>query len=341
LSRASVLRSAVLAASVVLAVTGCSLKSPSSSSDSAADDFPQRAIHLQSVVPAGSVFDVYARALADASASCKCFDQPVVVDDLAGSGSPGVVQVLSAANDGYTMGIASMSHLLAQPVLNPGLPYKNANDYEPVMDAVSVYDSLAVPANSPYKSIEDLVAAGKANPGKIRYGAGGGLGSLPQLVMVQLEQATGAKYTVVPFASSALGIAALLGGQIDAIVATTADLSQHAKAGTMRVLGTFAPERDTGFDNVPTFKEKGIDVTLSSFYILFAPKGTPAAIVDKLYQGFKKASETPTFKAFADKSGYKVLDLKDPAATRTMLLERGQQVEKLLTDLNLAGSAKK
>jgi tripartite-type tricarboxylate transporter receptor subunit TctC len=322
------LRHLVLA-SILTASTlsGCSLQSASQSPQST---FPERSIHLTSIVPAGGAIDTIARALAGAST----FTQPVIVDDLPGSGPPGVSQILQAAPDGYTVGITGVSVLMIPPLTTSGLPYKTPADYTPVMEVMTTTFVLAVGNDSPWRTIEDFLAYAKSHPHDIRTGVGGGLASLGNMEIAQLQQKSQVAITTVPFATNSAAVVAVLGKVINAAVVNPRDVLQFVQNKTMRVLGVFEQARNPVFPDVPTFKERNIDITLGSYIVLFTPKGTGQPVVQALYNGFRKAAQSDSFSTFLTTSGYR-LELKDPIAIKQQMAADSKLFGQLVPTMNL------
>lgn len=177
--------------------------------------------------------------------------------------------------------------------------YNPLKDFEFVIGLSNFTFAVAVLADSPYKTIEDLIAAGKANPGKLTSGSTG-QGGTGHLILIQMEQASGAKFTQVPFKGGPDTIAALLGKHIDFITDATT-FAPLADEGRVRILALATEQPNPRFKGVPTLREKGIDAVGWSPYGILAPKGTPREIIMTLHDAFKKAVDDPAHQLFLDK----------------------------------------
>jgi tripartite-type tricarboxylate transporter receptor subunit TctC len=156
---------------------------------------------------------------------------------------------------------------------------------------------LAVRADSPYKSVAELIAAAKQKPGAIPFGSSGNYGTM-HVPMEMLSQATGAKMLHVPFTGAGPAIVALLGGQVDAIATGPSTVTGHVHGGKVRVLATWGEGgRHPAFPDVPTLKELGYDVQFSQWTGLFVPAGTPEPAIARLREAARAAVQDPAFKA--------------------------------------------
>jgi tripartite-type tricarboxylate transporter receptor subunit TctC len=262
----------------------------------AAQQYPDRPVTAIVGYPAGGLADVTLRALLEQMK--KKFPKGVAVVNRPGAGgSIGSTEAVQAKADGYTFALVPISNLVIQPQLN-ALPYKTPDDYIPVINLVSWYPMLAVKADAPWKTVQELVAAAKASPGKLRVGSPGE-GTSSHLNLEELMRASGAKLTHVPFAGWAEGSPALLGGHIEAIVAQPGEVRPQVEAKRMRVLCVFQPTRNAHFPDAPTCKEAGFDVHNGAQFLLILPKGTPPEAVRFLHDAAKAAIEDPTFASFA------------------------------------------
>lgn len=255
-----------------------------------ANAYPNKPIEVVVPASAGGGTDVVARAFAEVAT--KSLGQSVVVNNKPGaSGLIGMQDVLNAKADGYKlcMGITELSIL---PHL--GLMKFTHNDFRPVallnMDASAV----TVHADSPYKTIEDFIAAAKARPGTLNVGNSGN-GSVWHLAAIGLEQKTGAKFTHVPFQGGNPGVLALLAKQLDAVTVSAGEVAAHVQAGKLRLLAVMGDKRAAMFPDAPTLKEKGIDFTVAGWRGLLAPKGTPDDVVSVLRNAARQASSQPRF----------------------------------------------
>jgi tripartite-type tricarboxylate transporter receptor subunit TctC len=209
------------------------------------------------------------------------------------AGSVAVTELVRSQPDGYTFILTPHSALVIAAQLQD-LAYKTPDDYLPFINLVSYYPMIAVRSESPYKHIKELVADAKAKPGQIRVGSPGE-GTSSHLNLEEFMRLAGIKMIHAPFQGWGHSSPALLGGHIDALVAQPGELKGQVDGKRMRVLIAFQPNRHPVFPDVPTAKELGWDVANGVWYLLMAPKGTPAAVVKYLHDAAKEAIEDPKF----------------------------------------------
>jgi tripartite-type tricarboxylate transporter receptor subunit TctC len=253
---------------------------------SARADFPEREISLIVNYGAGGTTDVTARVLAKGME--KPLGKPVVVINKPGAeGTIGPAFLAVQKPDGYTVGVVTYSTVAIQPHLRD-LPY-TIRDFEFIAGYGRFRYGVVVRADSPYKSIDDLVRAAKGGKG-IFFGAP----SAPNnLAMFELGRKTGAKFEQAPYKSGSETVIALLGGQVEAIVQNPSDVIAHIRDGKLRLLASASPVRWREFPNVATLKEAGYDVEIDSWLGVAVPKGTPREIVAKLQQAVAAAMKDP------------------------------------------------
>jgi len=259
-----------------------------------AAQYPEKPVTLLAGYPPGGLVDVVSRLVAEGMKP-KFPKGLNVVNRPGAAGSVAVAEAARAAPDGYTFVLTPHSALVIAPQLQD-LAYKTPDDYDPFINLVAYYPMIAVRAESEYKTIEDLVADAKQNPGKLRVGSPGE-GTSSHLNLEEFMRLSGAKMIHVPFQGWGQSSPALLGGHIEALVAQPGELRGAVEGKRMRVLVNFRPERLKTFADVPTAKERGWDVHNGVWYMLMAPKGTPAAVQKHLHDAAKAAIEDPKFAA--------------------------------------------
>jgi tripartite-type tricarboxylate transporter receptor subunit TctC len=231
--------------------------------------------------------------------------------------------------DGYTFILTPHSALVIAAQLQD-LAYKTPDDYLPLINLVSYYPMIAVRTESPYKSAQDLVADAKAKPGEVRVGSPGE-GTSSHLNLEEFMRQAGIKVIHAPFQGWAHSSTAVLGGHIDAVVAQPGELKGQVDGKRMRVLIAFQPSRHPVFPDVPTAKELGWDVANGVWYLLMAPKGTPAPVARYLHDAAKEAIEDPKFAKLMAERGIDVdyrpgnvlhRDLWREYKTHTQILQR-------------------
>jgi len=264
----------------------------------AAAQYPDRPVTMLAGYPPGGLVDVVSRLVAEGM-KAKYPAGLNVVNRPGAAGSLAVAEITRAKPDGYTIVLTPQSALVIAAQMQD-LAYKTPDDYDPVINLVAYYPMIAVRTESPYKTAQDLVADAKAKPGAIRVGSPGE-GTSSHLNLEEFMRVTGTKMTHVPFQGWGQSSPALLGGHIEAVVAQPGELKGQVDGKRMRVLVNFTPKRHPVFPDVPTSKELGWDVSNGVWYMLLAPKGTPAAVVRHIHDAAKAAIEDPKFTA--DMSG--------------------------------------
>jgi tripartite-type tricarboxylate transporter receptor subunit TctC len=257
-----------------------------------AAQYPERPVTLLAGYPAGGLVDIVARLLVEGMKP-RFSKGLVVVTRPGAAGSVAVAELTRSQPDGYTIILTPHSALVIAAQLNE-LAYKTPDDYAPFMNVISYYPMLAVRAESPYKSARDLVADAKQNPGRIKVGSPGE-GTSSHLNLEELMHQAGVRMIHVPYQGWGHSSPALLGAHIDALVAQPGELKGQVDGKRMRVLLGFQPNRHPVFPDVPTAKELGWDVANGVWFLLMAPKGTPAAVTRYLHDAAKAAVEDARF----------------------------------------------
>jgi tripartite-type tricarboxylate transporter receptor subunit TctC len=265
---------------------------------SAAAQYPDRPVTMLAGYPPGGLVDVVSRLVAE-NMKAKYPAGLNVVNRPGAAGSLAVAEVTRAKPDGYTIVLTPQSALVIAAQMQD-LAYKTPDDYDPVINLVAYYPMIAVRTESPYKTAQDMVADAKAKPGAVRVGSPGE-GTSSHLNLEEFMRVTGTKMTHVPFQGWGQSSPALLGGHIEAVVAQPGELKGQVDGKRMRVLVNFTPKRHPVFPDVPTAKELGWDVSNGVWYMLLAPKGTPASVMRHIHDAAKAAIEDPKFTA--DMSG--------------------------------------
>lgn len=257
-----------------------------------AADYPTRPIEIVVPSAAGGGTDVMARLYAEAAK--KLVPQPFVVSNKPGaSGGIGMTEVARALPDGYKIGVI-ISELAIIPHLN--MTKTTTTDFIPIARLNGDPGLIAVRNDSPYKSIDDLLAAARTKPGELSMGNAGS-GSIWHLAAAAVEQKTGVRFNHVPFQGSAPSVLALVGGHVDAIAVSPAEIGSHVAAGNIRVLVSMGERRSPApYDKVATFKEKGVDLVFGTWRGLGVPLKTSPEIVKYLRDATRKIGEDQAFK---------------------------------------------
>jgi tripartite-type tricarboxylate transporter receptor subunit TctC len=255
-----------------------------------AQAYPNRPIRLVVPYPPGGASDLHARHL---TAKLTDLSQPVVVENRVGAGGNVAFDyVAKAAPDGYTLlwGAGSMT---VAPAITAKLPFDVVNDYAPISLVVVVQNVLMVPAGSPAKTVPELIAAAKAQPGKLNY-ASSGAGAIPHLSMELLKSLAGVDITHIPYKGDAPALVDLIAGRTDMYFATIAGGIQHIRSGKVRALAVSAKKRAATLPDVPTLDEAGVPgYEVVSWFGVLAPAGTPRDIVNLMHAQIAKAVAQP------------------------------------------------
>jgi len=259
--------------------------------------FPDKPLELTVLFGAGSAADLLARKLADLAG--RDLGQPVAVVNRTGAGGAlGYTYVKSQSADGYALVWNSNSVSTAYHAGNMKLDY---SAFAGVAALTTEPVSLAVKADAPWKDIRELLAHAKAHPGQVRVG-NSGRGSFTHLVAVALENRAGVKLTHVPFGRE-LAVTTVLGDKIEASVQLPAEIAAQITGRQVRVLGVSGDKRLTSLPDVPTLKESGVDLTMTLWRGVAAPKGTPQAAIARLERAFTQAAQSAEFRDFATRMG--------------------------------------
>jgi tripartite-type tricarboxylate transporter receptor subunit TctC len=304
------LSTCVLAGGLSLGLAGTAL----------AQNYPNKPITMVVPFPPGGVADTVGRPMAEAMA--RYLKQPVVVENRAGAGGGvGMGAVARAQPDGYTI-LMALSSLVVLPeadkILNRN-PLFTVDQLAPIARVTGDPTVLVVRADSPWKTYAEFIAYARSNPGKITFGSSGNYGTM-HIPMEQLKIATDTSMLHVPYTGAGPAIQGMLSKQVDALSSGPASVAQHIQAGSMRALAHWGDGRLALLPDVPSFKELNVQIGYSQWSGVFAPAGTPEAVINQLRDAVKFAlndqrtldalrnagtsfmhMDAPEFKAFVDK----------------------------------------
>ena len=252
--------------------------------------------------PPGGSTDVLGRAVAQKLGGT--LGTNVIVDNRAGAtGTIGAAYVAKSAPDGYTLLGTSIGPQAIAPHLMGKLPYDPIGGFAPVITIGTIPHILVVGANQPYRSVADLLAAAKAQPGKLAF-ASGGTGTILQMQGELMAQQTGTRFIHVPYKGDTPALQDTLGEQVNFMFAPAAAALPHVQSGRLRALAVTSAARLKALPDVPTMGEAGLkDFVVEQWQAVFAPAGTPAPIVDRLNRDINAALKTADVVALADKLG--------------------------------------
>jgi len=263
--------------------------------------WPTKPVTLMVPFAPGGTTDIVARPFAQAFS--EEFGQSFVVDNRAGAGGTLAAGIAArAAPDGYTLFVATVAHTMATSLYKQ-LPYDFEKDFVPITTLASVPNILIVNPSVPAKSVQELVAYAKANPGKLSYGSAGN-GSTEHLSAELFKSMTGVDMLHIPYKGGAPMMADLIGGQIQLAIETSGSATPHIRAGKVRALAVTTATRSSAFPELPTLTESGLKgYEVTTWYAILAPKGTPSEITARLYNAVVKILKTPDMKQRLDQFG--------------------------------------
>lgn len=292
-----------LAAVLVLAAAPVFSPTPSS-----AQDYPARPVTLIVPFPAGGRTDVIGRIVAQNLQAVLA--RPVAVVNKPGASSVlGANEVAEAKPDGYTLGFFSTSAVTAQYTVPTPLSLKN---YELIAIINADPAALAVADKAPWPTLRDLVADARKKPGTLRIGMIPGASA--QIFAAGFARAAGLDLINVPFKGDSDGAVALAGGHIELHVAVPVSYKSLVESKKVRVLAVAADARSPLYDDAPTFRENGVELTIGAFHGVYAPKGTPAAVIDKLAGALQAAAASRELNERMNDVGAAVVFLKGEEA---------------------------
>ncbi|MFI7673181.1 tripartite tricarboxylate transporter substrate binding protein [Actinophytocola sp. NPDC049390] len=318
MSARSVRRGVALVAIIALLATACGRPGQGGG-------YPARDVQVVVPYPAGSAIDATARALVDViNKQGELGKRLQVVNKEGGAGSVGTTAVLTAKPDGHTIGILPDGPLTL-------IPHTEEVSYDPgkvtVLSEVTTSPVLfAVPGDSPYQDVADLVAAAKADPGTITMGDGPLNYAIPAQ---KFEQLTDTRFKHIKFDGDQATTTALLGGNVDVGVMQLAGATAQLKSGKLRVLGIASTDPVDLAPDVPTFGAQDVDLDWAAYNVVVAPAGLPSDVEKKLADVFDAAVHSVEFTDAARELGLVVSGL-DGASARNRLTDKSGEAEKLL-----------
>lgn len=263
-----------------------------------AQAWPAKPVKIVVPYPPGGAVDVVTRKMA--AKLQEQTGQTFFVENKAGAtGTIGIAGVVQSPADGYTL-VANDTTYALLPHIFRKLPFDHANSLEPVAAFVFAPMGVVVKAESKFKNLSDLIAAGKAEPQKVSYGTGGA-GTMPHFATEALGISTGVNFLHVPFKGAGEATMAVLSGTIDFQIASTPGVMGNVKGAKVRLLAVSGARRLSGLPDVPTFAEAGVrNFGVINFTGFWAPKGTPAAVTQRLQKEIATAMASADMRSYAD-----------------------------------------
>ena len=293
---------------------------------SAAAPFPNKPLKIIVTAAPGGTTDIATRQLSDVLS--KELGQTVVVENKAGGAGIIALQALVAAPaDGYTMAMGNIGTNAINYSLYKSLPYK-VEDMEPITVVLATPNVLVVNTDFPAKTVAELIAMAKANPGKYSF-ASSGRGQSIHMSGELLRVQAGIDIFHVPYKGAGPALADLLAGQVNMMVDNLPSSMQYIKAGKLRALAVTSRTRVAELPDVPTMMQAGFpNFEVTAWFGLFGPAGTPKPVIDKLYAAVKKSLETPEIKQrWKDLGGWSVGDT--PANTKVFIAAEKKKWEQV------------
>jgi tripartite-type tricarboxylate transporter receptor subunit TctC len=291
-------------------------------------DYPVKTIRLIVPLAAASAVDNAARIVAQRMS--ESMGQPIVIENQPGaSGLIGAERVAKASADGYTLGAFNDSILTMVPNMYEKMSWDPVRDFEPVSLVGTIEWGLIAGNDTPYKSVADLVAGAKANPGKIDYGSGGN-GSPQHVAMALLASTAGISLQHVPYKGATQAAVGVAAGEVPVSMQGLGTAAGLVRAGKLRLIGVSTPARLAAFPDVPTISESGLPgFEFRSWFVVVAPAGTPRAIVAKLNAEIRKAIADPAVREKLIQQGFTVVG-SSPEELGAMTREQLARYAKLM-----------
>jgi len=294
-------------------------------------DFPDKPVRLIVPFAPGGGTDLIARTLAGGMQ--QALGQPVIVENKPGGGTViGSDMVAKSAPDGYTLVVATFAHAV-NPSLLQKLPFDTNKAFAPVILLGRGPNVLVVRAESPYKSVNDVIIAAKANPGKLTY-ASQGKGTSAHLAGEMFANLAKVEMLHIPYRGAGPAITDLLGGSVDMIFGTAAAVSTFVDAGKLRALGVTSPQPSPALKGVPAIADTVPGYQTESWYGLYAPAGTPKDVIAKLNAAAAKATQSADFRKKVEQEGL-VISAGTPAELDTYVRAEEIRWKKIIKENNI------
>ncbi|WP_288252395.1 tripartite tricarboxylate transporter substrate binding protein [uncultured Hydrogenophaga sp.] len=285
----------------------------------AAQTYPERPVKLVVPYAPGGSADITARLVSDEWG--KALGQSIVIENKAGAGgNVGVDSVAKSKADGYTIGLQTVS-LAINPGLFPRMPYDTLKDLEPIGMVASSQHVLVVNPQLPASNVKELIALAKAQPGKLNYGSAGN-GSTFHMSAELFKAVAGTEIVHVPYRGGGPALNDTIAGMVNMSFPVLSAARGMVESGRLRALGVTGPQRSPLLPNVPTIAEAGLpDYNFETWFMVFAPAGTPKAVIDKLNASLNQALGSPALKERMVREGFDPIPSTPAQAERRLAKE--------------------
>ncbi|MCJ0764634.1 Bug family tripartite tricarboxylate transporter substrate binding protein [Variovorax terrae] len=270
-----------------------------------ARSYPAKPIRVLIPFAAGGALDAVGRPLGEAFQ--RTTGQPWVIDNLGGAGGTiATQQIARAPNDGYQLLLASNGQISVAPYVYPSLPYNPERDLAPIVHIVDSSAVLYAGVNSPYRTVQDVLAKARSMPGAVNF-AHTGSGSVSHLAMELLAKEAKVKFTAVPYKGASMALPDLASGQVPLLFTYVSSARSMVDSGRVRPIAVAAEKRLESLPDVPTFAEAGLPQVVAKLWIgLMAPRGTPQPVVDFMSREVNALLGTPDMKKRLEPQGLEV-----------------------------------
>ena len=314
------------------AAAALAMLAASAATASVALAFPDKPVRIVVPFPPGGGNDIISRALAEEMT--RDLGQQVLVENKPGAGTViGSEYVATRPPDGYNVLIVSFAHAV-NPSLVPKLPYDSAKAFTPVTLIGRAPNIVVVHPDRPYKTMAELTAYARANPGKLNYGSFGN-GTSGHLAPELYKLMAKVDIVHIPYKGTSVAVTDILGGRLDLMFATVSGAGAHIRGGKLRALAVTSGARSPAYPDLPTVSESGVTgYVAETWYGILAPAGTPAPVVARLHKAIKAGAEAPAFQARASADGL-VVKVGDGVVLARLIAEEEARWSRVVKEANI------